>query len=81
MFPRIIRSFDPFVVAEIYSDEERNQPLALRLAGKISQPVYLVIDPETEDVLREWGYSEGQTPERFEHQLEEGLRVFRSLRL
>ena len=60
MFPKIVREFDAFVVAELYADsklpgkDEEHIALQTRLISSNSQPAYLILDPKTETVIREW---------------------------
>ena len=85
MFPYISRELRAFVIADIFGDpkeaekQKANLDLENRLVQSVSQPYYVVIDPRSERVLREWGFRKGQTAVGFKAQLSAALRAFRLL--
>ncbi len=81
-FPNIRDDFDPFVVVRLETKSDKsskfNTALALRLVHEDSIPIYVILDPKDESVLRDWRYKAEFTsePKTFSRLLEEGLAVY-----
>ena len=81
-FPKILDDFEPFVVArlETFGDKSSdfNLDLALRLVQESALPIYVILDPKDESVLRDWRYKAEFTsePKTFSRLLKEGLAVY-----
>ena len=82
-FPKIREAFDDFVVARLRTsgDEQSafHSKLQVRLVAKSQLPHYLVVDPETEAVLRDWGFDIRfkSDPSTFARLLDEGHAVYK----
>jgi len=82
-FPHIEPAFEDFVVARLYTKGHTNSEtfvaLQMRLLGEASMPRYVVLDPETETVLKDWAYKFEFTrdPKTFSKLLKAGLRAYK----
>lgn len=84
-------TFKKFVVVKLYCDQkygpdaERrarfNVELEKRLAQSVQQPAYVIINPETEEVVANWGWVREHLsdPSLFVKKMEDGLRAVHAL--
>lgn len=85
-FPKIIPAFDEFVVTQLNTDgrpkAEFNEALQIRLVGENSLPRYVILDPQSERVLRSWAYEIQfkSDPRTFAERLKDGHEAFKALR-
>lgn len=82
--PKVRETFRKFVVVAIYQDERGRQDeftdLQLRLVQTLMLPTYAVVDPETELVVRKWGYDPlNLTAQAYIDDLTKGLRAVEAM--
>lgn len=81
--PKIREIFEQFVVADLYTDEDKKlEDLEFRLGKTVQLPLYLVIDPESERKLLTLDFENRfvSDPSTFGAELEKALAQFRLLK-
>ena len=88
---KVRETFKKFVVVKLFCDQKYgpdaekramfNVELEKRLASSVQQPAYVIINPETEQVVANWGWDREhlEDPSKYAEKMEDGLRAVKLL--